>query len=92
MAWSGLPGWARRVLALGGLLLVTAAGVQWEGGAADMGFAARFALHGWILAAFTVVILSRKRIEERLGSPIFAWTASFVVLVAAGLLTDAVWL
>jgi alkane 1-monooxygenase len=86
-AWLALPVWARRVLFLGGLVAVTAVGVNWEAGAGSLLTADRLLLHGWILAVFTAVIVGRKRLQDAIGNESAAWAAAFAVLVAVGSLT-----
>jgi len=87
-AWRRLPAYARRAIVAGGILLVTAAGVQWETGGAQMGIPARFALHAWMLASFVVVLGSRRWIAERAGENL-SWVFVFAAILAAGLTSSA---
>jgi alkane 1-monooxygenase len=86
--WRRLPSYARRAIAVGGILSVTAAGVQWETGGAQMGFPERFALHAWMLASFVVVLAGRRWIAERVGENV-SWVFVFAAILAAGLASSA---
>ncbi len=90
--WRGLPVWLRRVLFLGGVVGISAAGAHWEAAGGEMGLVARLALHAWILGVFAFVIPFRRRLQERLGKEreVLAWAVALGLLFALGLLTDRV--
>jgi alkane 1-monooxygenase len=81
--WSGLPGPARAAIVVAGLLLVSAAGVQWETGGGQMSFPVRLAHHAWIVGSFVVVFGARRRIAERVGENL-SWALSFAAILACG--------
>jgi alkane 1-monooxygenase len=86
--WRRVPLALRRGLLLAGFLLAVTAGVQWETAGAVMGFAARFALNSWIVAAVALAIFVMRRLDARFQHETFAFGVGFAVLVAAGLLGD----
>jgi hypothetical protein len=72
---------------LGGIVLVTAAGVRFEGGAEAAGLPALLLLHGWILATFTIALAVRQPVAARLGENL-SWVLAFAGLVVSGLVSD----
>ncbi|MCZ6465484.1 MAG: fatty acid desaturase [Proteobacteria bacterium] len=89
-SWSALPAWARRLLLFIGVIGTVSLGVQWETGASEMGMGARLLLNGWILAAVAAALFVRGRLEEKLGNESLTWLLGFGLLLALGLLTDAI--
>jgi hypothetical protein len=87
--WRSAPPLQRRGLLLAGFLLAVTAGVQWETAGAAMGFAARFALNAWVVAAVALAIFVMRRLDARFQHPTFAFGIGFATLVAAGLLGDS---
>jgi hypothetical protein len=85
--WRALPALARAAIVTAGLLLVTAAGVQWETGGAQMSLPARLAHHAWILGSFVVVLGGRRRLGERVGENL-SWVLAFAAILATGLLSS----
>jgi hypothetical protein len=79
-----VPARARRVLALGALVLGTSLAVHWETAGAQMTFLARVGLCAWTLAAFALVISIRERIEARTNQETFSWAVALALLVAFG--------
>ena len=71
------------------LLALVTLGVQWEGGAASMGFGARFALHAWILAVVIGSLVLARRVRERWDHESAAFGLAFTLMRALGSLTDA---
>ena len=83
-AAAALPGAALPAVAAALVLLGTTALVQWETGAAEMGFGARLLLHGWIFAAIAAVITLGRRLQERTANESLAWTAAMALLCVLG--------
>lgn len=77
-------------LAMALVVLATALGVHWEGGAgADpMALPLRIALHAWILAVVVATLFAARRLRERTGHESLAFAVAFGGMVALGLLTD----
>jgi alkane 1-monooxygenase len=86
-AWLRVPLAVRRGLALGTVVLATAAGVHWEGDAASIAFPARLGLHAWILVSFVLALTARRPVAARLGEPL-SWAFVFAVLTASGLASE----
>ncbi len=72
------------------MIAAVSLGVQWETGASEMGMGARVLLSGWILAAVAAALFVRSRLEEKLGNESLSWLLGFGLLLALGLLTDAI--
>jgi alkane 1-monooxygenase len=87
--WLALPIAARIVSVLAGVVLATAAGVQWETGGLAMGFGARVLLHAWIFGAIVAAIIVRRRIDPEMPGRPLSWFAAFAVLALLGVLGDA---
>jgi hypothetical protein len=53
-----------------------------------MAFAARFALHAWILAVVVATLLVTRKIRERWDHESFAFGVAFAAMLVLGSLTD----
>jgi alkane 1-monooxygenase len=89
-AWLALPQGLRAGLAVALVLLGVTAGVQWEAHSVAMGFGARLLLNAWILGSVVLAIFGLRRIDERISNESFAFGAGFAILIAAGLLSEAI--
>jgi alkane 1-monooxygenase len=87
-AWRRLPLRLRGLLLLAMLLGVASLGVQWEGGASTLGFAARYALHAWVLAVVVAAVLMARAIRQRWDHESFAFGLAFSAMAVLGWLTD----
>ena len=81
--------WWKRLLVVAGIVLVSAFGVHWESGGAEMAFAARAALHAWIFGVFVFVLWSRARIQDATGQEALSWGLGFGLLWLLGSLTQS---
>jgi alkane 1-monooxygenase len=77
---------------MGGIVLLTSLGVQWESGAAGdaLGLPARLALHAWILAVVLGAGAAARRLRERTDNESLSFGVAFAGMIALGLLTDGV--
>ncbi len=87
--WRKIPLALRLGFLLAALLLAVTAGVQWETAGVSMGFAARFFLNAWIVAAVALSIFTMRRIDARVAHETLAFGVGFAVLTTAGLLGDS---
>lgn len=79
---------ARRVAILLGVLLVLTVGAQFES-AGELSFAARFALTGWIIGAFALMIRAFRALETQGVNFTMCWTAALGLLFFIGVLTGS---
>ena len=69
------------------LLLVTAAGVEYETGG-SLGLATRLVLHGWVLLALAGFLLVARRLRDKTGHESLAFGVGFAVLIGLGALGE----
>jgi alkane 1-monooxygenase len=86
--FSALSARTRGAIVLLSALALLTFGVQWEGGAAGMAFAARFALHAWILGVVVGTLLVARKLRERWDHESFAFGVAFAAMLVLGRLTD----
>ena len=86
--FSALPAPLRGGIVLVSTLALLTFGVQWEGGAASMAFAARFALHAWILTVAVGALLVARKIREHWDHESFAFGVGLAAMLVLGRLTD----
>lgn len=90
-AWNRAPGALRTLLVTSAIVVVTALGVQWQGGASELGLAARLGLHAWILAVVLLALAGARRFREAIWDhESLALGGAMAVIAVVGLVTERV--